>query len=206
MAAAFSKDERQPDLARQRCNTPEEMIMASKSPSKSKSTEKSSSIMQSIDVDVPVRTAYNQWTQFEEFPQFMQGVESVVQIDDDTLRWKAEIGGKTKEWTAQITEQTPDKRIAWTSTSGALNAGVVTFHRISDDQCRVALQMDYEPEGVVENVGDTIGVVEYNVKQDLERFKEFIENQGEESGAYRGTIPSPDDRSSSRSRGASQRH
>ncbi len=176
--------------------------MASKSPSKSKSTEKSSSIMQSIDVDVPVRTAYNQWTQFEEFPQFMKGVESVVQIDDDTLRWKAEIGGKTKEWTAQITEQTPDKRIAWTSTSGALNAGVVTFHRISDDQCRVALQMDYEPEGVVENVGDAIGVVEWNVRQNLERFKEFIESRGHETGAFRGKIDSPDDTASK----ASHRH
>ena len=165
--------------------------------------EKSSSIMESIDVNVPVRKAYNQWTQFEEFPRFMQGVERVEQKDDDTLRWRAEIGGKTKEWTAEITEQIPDKRIAWTSTKGALNAGVVTFHRISDDKCRVALQMDYEPEGIVENVGDTIGVVQWNVRQNLERFKEMIEQQGQESGAFRGTIPSPDDR---KGRGAHQRH
>jgi uncharacterized membrane protein len=166
--------------------------------------EKSSSIMESIDVNVPVRTAYNQWTQFEDFPQFMQGVESVEQVDDKTLRWCAEIGGKTKKWTAEITEQIPDKRIAWTSTTGALNAGVVTFHRISDDKCRVALQLDYEPEGVVENVGDTIGVVQWNVRQNLERFKEFIENEGRETGAYRGKIEAPDDRRE-HSRG-SQRH
>ena len=165
------------------------------------SKEKSSAIMQSIDVDVPVRTAYNQWTQFEDFPQFMQGVEKVEQLDDQTLRWHAEIGGKTKEWTARITEQIPDKRIAWTSTSGAPNGGVVTFHRIDDDRCRVALQMDYEPEGFVENVGDTLGVVEYNVRQDLERFKEFIESQGQESGAYRGKIASPDE-----TRGHTHRH
>jgi uncharacterized membrane protein len=167
--------------------------------------EKSSSIMESIDVDVPVRTAYNQWTQFEDFPHFMHGVESVEQLDDKKLRWCAEIGGKNKKWTAEITEQIPDKRIAWTSTSGALNAGVVTFHRISDDKCRVALQLDYEPEGVVENVADTIGVVQYNVRQDLERFKEFIENRGKESGAYRGKIESPDDRTQTSSR-TSQRH
>jgi uncharacterized membrane protein len=157
-------------------------------------TEKSSSIMESIDVNVPVRTAYNQWTQFEDFPQFMQGVESVEQVDDKTLNWCAEIGGKTKKWTAEITEQIPDKRIAWTSTTGALNAGVVTFHRISDDKCRVALQLDYEPEGVVENVGDTIGVVQWNVRQNLERFKEFIESEGSETGAYRGKIENPDDK------------
>jgi uncharacterized membrane protein len=157
---------------------------------------KSSSIMESIDVNVPVRTAYNQWTQFEEFPQFMQGVEKVEQLDDETLRWCAEMGGKHKEWTAKITEQIPDKRIAWTSTTGALNAGVVTFHRLSDDQCRVALQLDYEPEGVVENIGDSIGVVQWNVRENLERFKEFIESQGEESGAYRGTIKNPEERGS----------
>lgn len=154
---------------------------------------KSSSIVESIDVNVPVRTAYDQWTQFEEFPRFMQGVESIEQLDDATLRWRAELGGKTKEWTARITEQIPDKRIAWTNTSGAMNAGVVTFHRLSDDQCRVTLQLDYEPEGVLENVGDTLGVVGWNVRGDLDRFKEFIEQRGHETGAYRGTIPAKDD-------------
>jgi len=156
-------------------------------------TTKPSNMLESIDVDVPVRTAYDQWTQFEEFPRFMQGIESVEQLDEQTLRWRAEMGGKSKEWTARITEQIPDKRIAWTSTSGAHNAGVVTFHRLSDNQCRVALQIDYDPEGIVENVGDTLGVVQWNVQQNLERFKEFIEQQGQETGAYRGTIKSADD-------------
>ena len=135
-------------------------------------------------------TAYNQWTQFEEFPRFMGGVESVRQIDDSTLRWKASLGGVRKEWTARITEQIPDKRIAWAGIDGATNAGVVTFHRLSNSTCRVALQLDYEPEGLIENVGDALGVVSRGAKADLERFKEFIEERGRESGAFRGTIPS----------------
>jgi len=153
-----------------------------------------SKIMESVDVEVPVTTAYNQWTQFEEFPQFMEGIESIRQIDPQTLRWKASIGGVTKEWTARITEQTPDKRIAWTNVDGAANAGVVTFHRLSDSTCRVALQLDYEPEGVVENVGDMLGVVKRRTVGDLERFKKFIEDRGRASGAYRGTIRSADSR------------
>jgi uncharacterized membrane protein len=152
---------------------------------------KASKIMESIDVAVPVTTAYNQWTQFEEFPRFMEGVESVQQVDDQTLRWKASIGGVKREWTARITEQTPDKRIAWANTDGATNAGVVTFHRLSDTQSRVALQLDYEPEGVVENVGDALGIVSRRVAGDLGRFKKFIEDRGQASGAYRGTIQSP---------------
>ena len=151
-------------------------------------------IEKSIEINLPAQTAYNQWTQFEEFPRFMEGVESVQQLDDRHLHWRANIGGNVEEWDAEITEQIPDKRIAWTSTTGALNAGVVTFHRLSDDSCRVALQLDYEPEGVVENVGDTIGVVQWNVRQNLERFKEFIESEGRETGAYRGKIENPDDR------------
>jgi uncharacterized membrane protein len=142
----------------------------------------------SIDVNVPVRTAYNQWTQFEEFPRFMDGVESVHQLDDHTLRWKANVTGKTEEWTAHITEQEPDKRIAWTSTSGARNAGVVTFHRIDDNTTRVMFQIDYEPKGVVENVGDMLGMVERRMEGDLKKFKEFIESRGVESGAWRGDI------------------
>lgn len=143
----------------------------------------------SIDVNVPVRTAYNQWTQFEEFPHFMQGVESVRQLDDKTLRWKANVTGKTEEWTSEITEQTPDKRIAWTSTSGARNAGVVTFHRIDDNTTRVMLQIDYDPKGAVENVGDALGIVERRMQGDLKKFKEYIESRGMESGAWRGEIP-----------------
>jgi uncharacterized membrane protein len=145
-------------------------------------------IEKSIDVDVPVRTAYNQWTQFEEFPRFMEGVEAVRQLDDKRLHWTATVGGKTKQWDAEITEQRPDERIAWRSRSGANNAGVVTFHRLSDSTTRVMLQLEYDPEGVVENVGDAVGVVSARVKGDLERFKEFIESRGRETGAWRGEI------------------
>jgi uncharacterized membrane protein len=159
-----------------------------------KDKSNASKIMESVDVEVPVTTAYNQWTQFEEFPQFMEGIESIRQIDPQTLRWKASIGGVTKEWTARITEQTPDQRIAWTNVDGAANAGVVTFHRLSDSTCRVALQLDYEPEGVVESVGDMLGVVKRRTVGDLERFKKFIEDRGRASGAYRGTIRSADSR------------
>ncbi len=141
-----------------------------------------------IDVNVPVRTAYNQWTQFEEFPQFMEGVESITQIDDTHMHWKVEIAGVTQEWDAVITEQTPDHRIAWTSTSGAKNAGVVTFHHIDDNTTRVTLQIDYEPEGFVENVGAALGIVEGRMKGDMERFKEFIERRGEATGAWRGEV------------------
>jgi len=144
---------------------------------------------QSIDVNVPIRTAYNQWTQFEEFPQFMQGVESVTQLNDTSLRWKANVTGKSEEWTAEITEQTPDQRIAWTSTSGAKNAGVVTFHHIDDNTTRVMLQIDYDPKGFVENVGDALGMVDRRMKGDLEKFKDYIESRGMESGAWRGEVP-----------------
>ena len=145
-------------------------------------------VEESIEVQVPVRTAYNQWTQFEEFPQFMEGVERVEQLSDDTLRWVAEIGGKRREWTAEITEQEPDQRVAWTSREGARNAGVVTFHRLDDTTSKVMLQLDYEPEGAVETAGDAMGLVERRVKGDLSRFKEFIESRGEASGSWRGRI------------------
>ena len=129
-------------------------------------------IEQSIVVNVPVQMAYNQWTQFEEFPRFMDGVESVRQLDDKRLHWRANIGGKVKEWDAEITEQHPDERIAWTARSGARNAGVVTFHRLDENRTKIMLQVDYEPEGVVENVGDTVGVESGRIKADLERFQE----------------------------------
>lgn len=153
-------------------------------------TSGKSEILETIDVDVPVRTAYNQWTQFEQFPQFMLGVKSVRQLDEANLLWNIEIGEEEREWTARITEQTPDKRVAWTSTSGAQNAGAVTFHRLSDKRCRVALQLSYTPEGFVENVGDMLGIVRQRVIGDLERFKIFIEAQGEATGEFRGTIAS----------------
>jgi len=151
-----------------------------------------SNIEQSIDVDVSVRVAYNQWTQFEEFPRFMEGVESIKQLDDKRMHWKATVAGKTEEWDAIITEQTPDQRIAWTNTTGAKNAGVVTFHRIDDNKTRVMLQLDYEPEGIVENVGDALGFVSRRVKGDMERFKAFIEERGHETGAWRGEIEQKD--------------
>jgi len=147
-----------------------------------------STIEKSIEVNVPVRTAYNQWTQFEEFPQFMEGVKEVTQLDEKRLHWKAEIAGQEKEWNAEITEQTPDQRIAWTSRSGAPNGGVVTFHRLSDDKSKVMLQLDYDPQGFVENLGDTLGIVSLRVQGDLERFKEFIEKRGRETGAWRGRV------------------
>ena len=150
-----------------------------------------STIEQSIDVNVPVGTAYNQWTQFEEFPRFMEGVEQVTQLDDTHLHWKANIGGKKKEWDAVITEQRPDERVAWTNTTGARNAGVVTFHRLAPDKTRIMLQVAYEPEGVVENVGDLLGVVSARVRGDLQRFKKFIEARGAETGAWRGTVEQP---------------
>jgi uncharacterized membrane protein len=145
-------------------------------------------IEKSIDVHVPVNVAYNQWTQFEEFPRFMEGVKQVRQLDDTRLHWVAEVAGKTEEWDAEITEQTPDQRIAWTNTTGARNAGVVTFHHIDDDTTRVMLQLEYEPEGVVENVGSALGFVGRRVEGDLERFKEFIEAQGRETGTWRGDV------------------
>jgi uncharacterized membrane protein len=151
-----------------------------------------STIVQSIDVRVPVRTAYNQWTQFEEFPRFMEGVEKVEQLDDTRLHWVAKIAGKQKEWDAEITEQTPDQRVAWTATSGAPNGGVVTFHRIDDSTTRVTVQMEVEPEGPVEAVGAAAGMPDRRVKGDLDRFKEFIESRGSETGAWRGEVNQTD--------------
>jgi uncharacterized membrane protein len=152
------------------------------------------SVVESIDVNVPLSIAYNQWTQFEEFPRFMEGVKSVTQTDDTHMHWVAEIGGVEREWNAEITEQHPDERVAWRATSGAENAGVVTFHRIDDDTTRVTLQMDASPEGVVENVGTALGFLDRRVKGDLERFKEFIERRGSETGAWREEVEVPSKR------------
>ena len=148
-------------------------------------------IEKSIDVDVPVTTSYNQWTQFEEFPQFMEGVDSVTQMDDTRLHWVATVGGHQKEWYARITEQIPDERIAWTSEGGTFTSGVVTFHEVGDNQTRVVLQMEYDPESIVEEVGDKLGFVGRRVEGDLNRFKEFIETRGQETGAWRGTVARP---------------
>jgi uncharacterized membrane protein len=147
-----------------------------------------STIEQSVEVNVPVRTAYNQWTQFEEFPRFMEGVEEVHQVTDTRLHWIAEIAGVHREWDAEITEQTPDQRIAWKSTDGTENSGVVTFHRLSDGETKVTLQMGFDPEGFTEKAGDVLGIVRMRTKGDLERFKDFIEERGGETGAWRGEV------------------
>jgi uncharacterized membrane protein len=145
-------------------------------------------VEESIDVEVPLPTAYNQWTQFEDFPRFMEGVESVRQVDDTHLHWVADIGGVRREWDAVITEQHPDERVAWSATEGAENAGVVTFHRLADDRTKVMLQLEFEPEGFVENVGDKLGFVKRRATGDLERFKDFIETRGVETGSWRGEV------------------
>jgi uncharacterized membrane protein len=142
----------------------------------------------SVEVEVPVRTAYNQWTQFEDFPRFMDGVEQVKQLTDTKVHWVAEIAGQRREWDAEITEQTPDQRIAWRSLGGAKNAGVVTFHRLLEGKSKVMLQLEFDPEGIVEQAGDKLGAVRAKVNGDLERFKEFIESSGRETGGWRGEI------------------
>ena len=147
-----------------------------------------STIEKSIDVNVPLSTAYNQWTQFEEFPRFMEGVKEVRQLDDKRMHWRAEVAGKDKEWDAEVTEQIPDQQIAWRSTTGTQNDGVVSFQRLSDTQTRITLRLDYDPEGLIENVGDMLGVISSRVEGDLQRFKEFIEQRGTETGAWRGEI------------------
>jgi uncharacterized membrane protein len=147
-----------------------------------------SRIEASIEVDVPVSTAYNQWTQFEEFPRFMDGVESVTQVDDTHVRWVASVGGSRHEWVAEISEQRPDERVAWHATDGKANAGVVTFHRLDEGRTKVMVQMDYEPEGLKESLGSALGSDERRVKSDLDRFKELVESRGAESGAWRGQV------------------
>ena len=152
-----------------------------------------STVEQSIDVEVPVRTAYDQWTQFEEFPQFMEGVERIEQLSPTRTHWVTKVAGVKREFDAEITEQLPDERVAWTSVDGPRHAGVVTFHRLDQGKTRVMLQMDIQPEGVVEKAGDALGVDKHRIKGDLERFKEFIEERGSETGAWRGQVDRPAD-------------
>jgi uncharacterized membrane protein len=146
-------------------------------------------IEQSIEVNVPIRQAYNQWTQFEEFPRFMEGIERVEQRDDRHLHWVVNFGGETHEWDAEVTEQEQEERVAWRNVDGKGHAGVVTFHKIDDGITRVMVQMDWAPEGIKEKVGAALGADDRRVKGDLERFKEFIEARGSETGAWRGEIP-----------------
>lgn len=146
-------------------------------------------IEKTIEVACPVRTVYNQWTQFESFPKFMDGVKDVKQLDDTHVHWRAEIWGKEKEWDAEITEQIPDRRIAWRSTSSdAPNAGAVWFEPVSTDRTRVHLMMEYQPQGAVENVGDALGAMTGRVQSSVENFKTYIEGRGAEEGAWRGEV------------------
>jgi uncharacterized membrane protein len=145
-------------------------------------------VEKTVDVDVPVSTAYNQWTQFESFPHFMEGVENVQQLDDTRLHWRAKVGGQEREWDAVINEQVPDERIAWHSTSGSENAGTVMFQPMASSKTRVTLRLGYDPEGFVENVGDKLGFVSRQVDGDLDRFKKFVEERGAETGAWRGEV------------------
>jgi len=149
-----------------------------------------SQIQQSIDVEVPVRVAYDQWTQFESFPSFMSGVKAIRQLDDTHTHWETDIAGIPREFDAEITEQHPDERIAWRSTGGeAKHAGVVTFHRLDDNATRVMIQIDWEPSGVVEKVGSAVNLDEHQVKKDAQRFKDYIETRGTETGGWRGDVP-----------------
>jgi uncharacterized membrane protein len=146
----------------------------------------------SVDVNRPIDVVYNQWTQFESFPEFMEGVERIEQRDDTHLHWVIKVGGITREFDATVTEQHPEERVAWKSDSGPDHAGVVTFHRLDDEKTRVTTQMDVDPEGFVENVADKLGILKARVSGDLERFKKFIESRPGETGAWRGDVSRPD--------------
>jgi uncharacterized membrane protein len=152
------------------------------------------SVTESVDVEVPVSTAYNQWTQFESFPQFMAGVDSVTQLEDDHLKWKVTVGGVSREFDTRITEQHPDERVAWRSTDGTSHAGVITFHRLADGKSRVTAQIDWTPDGLAEKAGALVGVDDHQVKADLARFKDFVESRGSETGRWRGDVDQADAR------------
>jgi uncharacterized membrane protein len=150
-----------------------------------------STITESVDVQVPVSTAYNQWTQFETFPAFMEGVEEIRQVDDTHTHWVTNINGVSREFDATITEQHPDERVSWKSDDGPMHAGVVTFHRLDDNTTRVTAQMEIDPEGFAEKAADKLGILNRRVKGDMQRFKGFIEQRGYETGAWRGDVPPP---------------
>ncbi|MFD1815157.1 SRPBCC family protein [Rhodococcus gannanensis] len=151
-----------------------------------------STITETIDVDVPVSTAYDQWTQFEMFPQFMEGVSEIRQFDDTHTHWVVEIAGQRREFDATISEQHPDERVAWHSDAGPDHAGVITFHRLDEAHTRVTAQMEIDPDGFVENVADKLGVLSHRVKGDMRRFKDFIETRGSETGGWRGNVERPE--------------
>jgi uncharacterized membrane protein len=150
-----------------------------------------SNVTESVEVDVPVHTAYNQWTQFTEFPRFMEGVEEITQVGDTLTHWRVKVAGAIREFDAQITEQIPDERVAWNSIDGPEHGGVVTFHRLGEDTTRVTVQLAIDPEGFAENVADKAGLIKHRAKGDLKRFKEYIESRGAETGAWRGEVNPP---------------
>ena len=145
-------------------------------------------IEQTVDVEAPIRTVYDQWTQFESFPEFLDEVESIVQIDDTHNRWTVKVGGATREFDAEIVDQHPDQRVAWRSVDGTTHAGAVTFEKLDESRTRVAARIDWQPESAVEKVGAAVGVDDRQVKADLERFRTFIVERGAETGAWRGDI------------------
>lgn len=151
-------------------------------------------MMHETEIDLPVRTVYDQWTQFEDFPLFMRNIRDVRQIDDKTLEWDARIAGVSREWRAEITEQSPDQRVAWTAIDGTKNSGVVTFHALSDEKTKVVVQFDMDPEGFLEHVADWGGFVSDRMGKDLDDFKEFIEARGSATGAWRGEVVRDSDR------------
>jgi uncharacterized membrane protein len=146
-------------------------------------------VIESVDVEVPVTTAYNQWTQFEDFPKFLDFVEAITQSDATHTHWRVKIGGAEREFDAEITEQHPDERIAWNSTGGDENqAGVVTFHKLSDMTSRVTVQLDWQPTGALEKLGALVGIDNHAIKKDMNNFKKLVEDKGESSGAWRGDV------------------
>jgi uncharacterized membrane protein len=163
-------------------------VILSKQLKKGRNFHGTSSVEESIEANVPVKTAYNQWTQFEDFPKFMENVIEVKQLDDKHLHWRAKVAGMEKEWDAEIIEQVPDMRIAWHSVTGPRHGGVVTFQKIADNATRIMLRMHYEPEGAQEKLGDALGAVRMEVRRSLERFKDMLEQRGSETGAWRGKI------------------
>ena len=151
-------------------------------------------IERSVELDVPARSAYDQWTQFEDYPRFIPGVERVRQIDDRRLDWRVRVDGRPAEFKTEICEQIPDKRIAWKSVTGPWHSGVVTFHRLSDERSKIMLQVDYEPEGLLNKLGDKLGLPETRLERDLLAFKQFVESRESPTGAWRGRIPAPGER------------
>lgn len=147
------------------------------------------SVTESVDVHAPISQVYNQWTQFESFPEFMSGVESITQLDDRQLLWKINIAGVSREFHAEVTEQHPEERVAWKSTDGPLHAGVVTFHKLDPEHTKVTVQLDWDPQGIVEKAGAVVNADSLQVSHDLDKFKTFIEQAPAETGAWRGEIP-----------------